>query len=191
MSPFRRLDYDWLVPELGLLTEMWSHAITHSHGGNNLSKEGSELHLQYGVALSRPWQIWNEAIPLAETPGPWSKYETNKPNPLVLSAERIQGHWSHAYSRSAEQDSACNTVTEHDWKQLCSTPTLSTAWKKPDWMKSLVLSDGRSILVLQIKQNCSQKVYGVSCKYNSTWSVKTHLKSFVKTVFYIKSSYLM
>lgn len=37
LNPFTRLDYDWLFPKRGLLTEMWSLAITHGRAGRKQS----------------------------------------------------------------------------------------------------------------------------------------------------------
>lgn len=136
LSPFRRLDYDWLVPELGLLTEMWSLAITHSHGGNNLSKEGSELHLQYAPALSRPWQIWNAAIPSSQSLSPRVNMRQTKQIHLFYLLKEYKGTGA-TCSRSAEQVTACYMVAGHDWKRLGYAPTILTAEKKQCYGKAL------------------------------------------------------
>ena len=99
VNPFRRLDYDWLVPKLCLLTEMWSFAITHGHA------KGETICLRKGLSytcnmlwLSAGHDKYEAKPSSAAAARPQSKYETNKPYPLVLSGERMWRHWSHTYS---------------------------------------------------------------------------------------------
>lgn len=116
-------------------------------GGNNLSKEGSELHLQYAPALSRPWQIWNAAIPSLQSMSPRVNMRQTNQIHLFYLLKEYKGTRD-TLSGSAEQVTACYVATGHDWKHLGYATTISTAKKKQCYGKAFVLRAGRFILIL-------------------------------------------
>lgn len=127
-------------------------------GGNNLSKEGSELHLQYALVLSRPWQIWNAAIPSLQSLSPRVNMRQTNQIHLFYLLKEYKGTRD-TVSRSAEQVPACYVATGHDWKHLGYAPTISTAEKKQCYGKAFVLRAGRLIFNLTISWINLQKKY--------------------------------